>query len=90
MRLFLYNLVYTILVIPSFFYFLAADSKDQFAAMFISTLTLPWSFILAICFSALEIEISNKLFDRSLLLLFFVFLNQIIIFLFSLKKLKKR
>jgi hypothetical protein len=89
-RLLLYNVVYSLFVIPSFYYFLAADSKDQFAALFIGALTIPWSFIFAIILSVLNIEISSKLFDRSLLMLLFVLLNQIIIFLFSLSRIKNQ
>ena len=76
------NVVYSIIVIPSFVYFLKNDSKDQFAALFIAALTFPWSFILALILGALGIDISSKLVIRSFILLLFVLLNQTIIYIF--------
>ena len=38
---FLGNIVYSIIVIPSFIYFIINDSNDQFAALFIAALTFP-------------------------------------------------
>jgi hypothetical protein len=80
------NLIYSMVVIPSFFYFVFNDSNDKFASLFISALTLPWSFILAFILGALDINISSKLFLRNLILLSFVFLNQIIIWIFLKNK----
>ena len=83
---FLGNVVYSIIVIPSFIYFLANDSKDQFAALFIAALTFPWSFGLALILGALGIDIPSKLITRSLMFSLFVVVNQIIIFIFFKKK----
>ena len=83
------NVVYSIIVIPSFVYFLTNDSRDQFAALFIAALTFPWSFILALILGALGIDISSKLVIRSFILLLFVLLNQTIIYIFYKTK-KKR
>ena len=80
------NIVYSIIVIPSFIYFIINDSNDQFAALFIAALTFPWSFILAFILGALGIDISSELAIRSLMLLLFVALNQIIIGLYYIKK----
>jgi hypothetical protein len=76
------NVIYSILVVPSFIYFIVNDQNDQFAALFIAGLTLPWSFTLAFILGALNIDTSNKLAVRSFILLIFVILNQIIIWFF--------
>jgi hypothetical protein len=80
------NIVYSIIVIPSFIYFIINDSNNQFAALFIAALAFPWSFILAFILGALGIDISSKLAIRSLMLLLFVLLNQIIIGYFFIRK----
>jgi hypothetical protein len=84
-RLYFGNLIYTIIVIPSFVYFIINDSNDQFAALFIAALTFPWSFFLALILGVLGLEIPS-LGMRSIILLLFVILNQLLIGVFFIKK----
>jgi hypothetical protein len=86
LRLLLGNIIYTVLMIPSFSYFLIADSRDQFAALFIGILTLPWSLILLLSLGMLsmsgllKIDMPESLAARGFILLLFVVLNECIIY----------
>jgi hypothetical protein len=77
------NLIYTTLVVPSFVFFLVADSKNQFAALFIGLFTWPWSLLVAMLLGAIGIDAPNSLLIRSLILFLFVVLNEIIIYKIS-------
>jgi hypothetical protein len=89
-RLLLGNTLYTALMIPSFIYFLIANSRDQWdlwlAALFIGALTFPWSIIVPLSLGALDmsgllkIDMPESLAVRSSILFLFVLLNEYIIY----------
>lgn len=85
-KLYLYNAIYTILVIPSFVFFIMRDSTDQFAALFIGFFTFPWSLAMFLVLGFLNlsgvstVDLPNSLFTRGLILLLFVALNEILIY----------
>jgi hypothetical protein len=86
LRVLLANIIYTVLMVPSFAYFLFAASRDQFAAMFIGMLTFPWSTVLFLLLGMLnmsgllKIDMPESLAVRSSILFLFVLLNEYIIY----------
>ena len=90
------NIVYTILVIPSFLYFATADSTDQFAALFLVVVASPWSLVGALCIGILNasglsrIDIPDSIYARGLILLSFVILNEFIIYRLSVRRQKNK
>ena len=98
-RLLLGNIVYTVLMIPSFIWFLIVSSRGQgdlwLAALFIGVLTFPWSLIVPLSLGALDmlgllkIDEPESLIARSLILLLFVVLNECIIYKLAIRQINK-